>query len=115
MLKSQFPMESLAGALEKIVAHSLRNTPDGPILAWPLACGSAVAARTRAVGFRGGILWVEVPDAGWRSELRHLGNRYLFAVNRYSPAEINRIEFVIPGQEWKEKAEARSKDAEIKA
>jgi hypothetical protein len=108
-------MESLAGTLEKVVAGSLRHAPDGPILAWPLACGSAVAARTRAVGFRGGILWVEVPDAGWRSELRHLGNRYLFAVNRYSPAEINRIEFVLPGQEWKEKAEARSKNADVKA
>jgi hypothetical protein len=115
MLKSQFHMESLAGALEKVVAGSLRHAPDGPILAWPLACGSAVAARTRAVSFRAGILWVEVPDAGWRSELRHLGNRYLFAVNRYSPAEINRIEFVLPGQECKEKAEGRSRNAELKA
>jgi hypothetical protein len=102
MLKSQFPMESVAGSLEKIVARSLRHAPDAPILAWPLACGSAVATRTRAVSFRAGILWVEVPDAGWRSELRHLGNRYLFAVNRYSPAEISRIEFVLPGQECKE-------------
>ena len=109
MLKSQFPMESLAGTLEKVVARTLRHAPDGPILAWPLACGSAVAARTRAVIFRAGILWVEVPDAGWRSELRHLGNRYLFAVNRYSPAEISRIEFVLPGQECKEmqKSEVR--------
>ena len=114
MLKLRFPMESLAGALEKIVARSLRNTPDGPILAWPLACGSAVAARTRAVSFRGGILWVEVPDAGWRSELRHLGNRYLFAVNRYSPANVSRIEFVLPGQECKEKSEVRNKNAEVK-
>ncbi len=107
MLKSQLPMESLAGTLEKVVARSLLLAPDGPMLAWPLACGSAVAARTRAVSFRAGILWIEVPDAGWRSELRHLGNRYLFAVNRYSPAEISRIEFVLPGQECKEKAEVR--------
>jgi hypothetical protein len=108
-------MESLAGTLEKVVARSLRHAPDGPMLAWPLACGSAVAARTRAVSFRAGILWVEVPDAGWRSELRHLGNRYLFAVNRYSPANVSRIEFVLPGQECKENAEVRSKNAEVKA
>lgn len=100
-------MESLAGALEKIVASSLRRTPEAPILAWPLACGSAVAARTRAVSFRAGILWVEVPDPGWLAELRHLGARYLFAVNRYSPAAISRIEFVLPGQECKEKSELR--------
>jgi hypothetical protein len=103
MLKSQSSMESLAGTLEKVVARSLRRAPDGPILAWPLACGSAVASRTRALSFRAGILWVEVPDAGWRSELRHLGNRYLFAVNRYSPTEINRIEFVLPGQDCKDR------------
>ena len=115
MLKSQLPMESLAGTLEKVVARSLRYSPDGPILAWPLACGSAVAARTRAVSFRAGILWIEVPDAGWRSELRHLGNRYLFAVNRYSPTNVSRIEFVLPGQECKEKVEVRSKNAELKA
>ncbi|HEX3106124.1 MAG TPA: DUF721 domain-containing protein [Terriglobales bacterium] len=103
-------MESLAGTLEKVVARSLRHAHDGPILAWPLACGSAVAARTRAVTFRAGVLWVEVPNAGWRSELRHLCSRYLFAVNRYSPAEISRIEFVLPGQQCKEmqKSEVRS-------
>lgn len=111
MLKSQFPMESLAPTLEKLVAGTLRHSPDGPILAWPLACGSSVAARTRALSFRSGVLWVEVPDAGWRAELRHLGNRYLFAVNRYSPVEVSRIEFVLPGQECKEtqRAEGRGK------
>jgi len=103
-------MESLAAALEKVVASSLRRAPDGPILAWPLACGSAVAGRTRAVSFRAGVLWVEVPDAGWRAELRHLGGRYLFAVNRYSPAVVSRIEFVLPGHEFKiEKESGREK------
>jgi Dna[CI] antecedent, DciA len=100
MLKSQFPMDSLAAALEKIVASSLRRSAaEGPILAWPLACGSAVAGRTRAVSFRSGVLWIEVPDAGWRAELRHLGARYLFALNRYSPAAVSRLEFVLPGHE----------------
>ena len=101
-------MESLAATLEKVVANSLRRAPDSAILAWPLACGSAVAARTRAVSFRAGILWVEVPDAGWRAELRHLGARYVFALNRYSPAAVNRIEFVLPGSESRIEKEGRS-------
>ncbi len=43
--------------------------PRGPVrvLAWPIACGQAVAARTSALDFDDGILRVEVPDAGWRS------------------------------------------------
>ncbi len=103
-------MESLAPALEKVVACSLRRASDvdGPLLAWPLACGSSVAARTRALNFRSGVLWVEVPDLSWRAELRHLGGRYLFALNRYSPAVVSRIEFVLPGQECKIEKEVRN-------
>ena len=89
-------MESIALALEKIVIGGLRRAPasDIPLLAWPLACGSAVAARTRALEFTRGILRVEVPDAGWRAELQHLAPRYLAVINRYSTAAVNKIEFL---------------------
>jgi Dna[CI] antecedent, DciA len=90
-------VEPIASALEKIVAKGLRRAADGPLLAWPLACGSAVAARSRAVSFRGGVLWVEVPDAGWRAELAHLAPRYLVTINRYSSVAVDRIEFVTAG------------------
>src|SRR5579864_7632179 len=68
VLESGSSVERIAPALEKIVSGSLRRAPAGqaPILAWPLACGSAVAARTSALSFDNGILRVEVPDAGWR-------------------------------------------------
>ena len=57
----------LAGdGLEKVIAQSLRkaHADQVPLLAWPLACGSAVAARTHAFEFADGVLRVEVPDAG---------------------------------------------------
>src|SRR6266581_9036204 len=97
MLKSEAPMEQVAPALEKVVASSLRRAPqsDAPLLAWPLACGSVVAARTRALDFASGVLRVEVPDAGWRAELQHLAPRYLAVIGRYSRATISRIDFVI--------------------
>lgn len=97
MLKSEFPVERIAPALEKIVSASLRRAPvdQGPLLAWPLACGSAVAARTSALSFEKGVLRVEVPDAGWRAELRHLAPQYLAVINRYSSSPVGRIEFVI--------------------
>lgn len=89
-------MEPIAPALEKIVAGSLRRAPGSALLAWPLACGSAVAARTRAFDFARGVLWVEVSDAGWRTELRQLAPRYLVVLNRYVPGAVDRIEFVLP-------------------
>ena len=82
--------------MEKIVAGSLRKAPgaEGVLLAWPMACGSAVAARTRALEFSRGILRVEVPDAAWRSELQHLAPRYIVALNRYAKG-VSRVEFVV--------------------
>jgi Dna[CI] antecedent, DciA len=90
-------VERIAPALEKIVASSIRRAPAGqaPVLAWPLACGSAVAARTTALGFEKGVLRVEVPDAGWRGELRHLAPQYLAVINRYSNSPVSKIEFVV--------------------
>ena len=91
-------VERIAPTLEKVVANGLRRAPDAPLLAWPLACGSAVAARTRALGFTRGILQVEVPDAGWRAELQHFAPQYLAVMNRYVAGNVARIEFVLPAK-----------------
>jgi hypothetical protein len=82
--------------LDKVVGDALHRipAPQRPLLAWPLACGSVVAARTRALAFSGTILTVEVSDAGWQRELSALAGRYLAAINRYSELRIERIEFV---------------------
>jgi predicted nucleic acid-binding Zn ribbon protein len=89
-------MEQIGPGLEKVVAGSLRRAAgEGPVLAWPLACGSKVAERTRALDFAAGVLRVEVPDAGWRAELRQLAPQYLAAINRYVSEGVKRIEFVV--------------------
>jgi len=90
-------VERAATRLESIVAKALHLAPaqESPLLAWPVACGSAVAERTRAVAFSSGILRVEVSDAGWRHELTSLAPRYVAIINRYSAAQVRRIEFVV--------------------
>jgi len=90
-------MEHVAPGLEKIVAAGLRRAPAGagPGLAWPLACGQGVAARTKALDFAEGVLRVEVPDAGWRAELQSLAPQYLAVINRYVAESVKRIEFVV--------------------
>ncbi len=64
-------------------------------MAWPLACGQAVAGRTKALDFAQGILRVEVSDKGWRTELQALAPQYLAVINRYVGESVKRIEFVI--------------------
>ena len=90
-------MEHVAPGLEKIVAAGLRRAPAGagPGLAWPLACGQGVAARTKALDFAEGVLRVEVPDAGWRAELQSLAPQYLAVINRYVAESVKRVEFVL--------------------
>jgi len=100
LILEQAPLERAGTRLETIVAKALHLAPaqESPLLAWPVACGSAVAERTRAVIFSAGILRVEVADAGWRQELSSLAPRYLAAIKRYSSTPVRRIEFVVkPG------------------
>ncbi len=101
-------MEQVGTGLEKIVARSLRRAPagQGPVLAWAMACGHAVAGRTRALDFAQGILRVEVPDWGWRAELQELAPSYLAVINRYVVESVKRIEFVIADQATGEGARA---------
>jgi hypothetical protein len=47
------------------------------------------------VDFTQGILRVEVPDAGWRAELRELAPQYVAVISRYVGESVRRIEFVV--------------------
>lgn len=98
-------LEQASHGLEKIVAQALRQMPseEAPLIAWPLVCGSAVAERTRALGFEAGVLRVEVADTGWRSELQALAPRYLAGINQYTAETVYKIEFVITGRTSVEK------------
>ena len=93
-------MQPAGSGLDKVVTRFLRKAPpaEAPLLAWPVACGSAVAARTRAVEFTAGVLRIEVPDAGWRRELQVLAPRYLAALNRYLKDRVDEVEFVVAGR-----------------
>lgn len=89
-------MQPAGPGLERIFAESLRRAPagEGPVWAWPIACGQAVAERTAAIDFELGVLRVRVPDAGWRRELQSLAAQYLAVINRFTRESVRRIEFV---------------------
>jgi len=97
LLQGAHDLQPANVGLDNVVARSLRKAPpgQGPLLAWPLACGSSVAERTRASDFVDGILRVEVADAGWRKELQALAPRYVAALNRYVADQVTRVEFFV--------------------
>jgi len=96
-MQNMHGMHPVGAEIEKIVARSLRKAPagEGPLLAWPLACGSTVAERTRAFDFAGGVLRVQVGDREWQTELQALAPRYVAVINRYVAENVTRVEFVV--------------------
>ena len=90
-------MNRASPGLETIIAKALQRAPanESALLAWPVACGSAVADRTRALSFSDGILRVEVADGAWQRELASLAPRYVALINKYSATAVKRIEFVV--------------------
>lgn len=71
-------------------------TPEDAVaLAWPLACGSAVAQRTQAVAFSDGTLLVRVPDSGWKSQLEAFSPQYSHRLSELSGQTVKRISYEI--------------------
>lgn len=92
-------MERARSGLKKIMADALkRSAPEeGPLLAWPLVCGPAVAAKTRAVEFSRGVLKIEAQDETWRRQLIDFAPTYVAALNQMVSERVQRVEFVLAG------------------
>ncbi len=90
-------MQPARGAVQAIASEVLRGAApnEAPLLAWPLACGSRIAARARALRFADGILTVGVPDAAWRGQLVGLAAQYVAALNKLIGGGVKSIEFVV--------------------
>ena len=97
-------LRSARPGLDKLAASLLRGAPpdEAPLIAWPLACGPKVAEKTRAVRFEAQVLTVEVPDNGWRDQLRDLVPEYLGALNRLLGSSVSRIQFVLRNEPTRE-------------
>jgi predicted nucleic acid-binding Zn ribbon protein len=90
-------MEPLAPTLRSVAADWLKKTEPAsvPLVLWPLICGEAIAARTRAVSFTDGTLVIAVPDRHWITQLQEFVARYLAALNEVSPVKVRSIEFQV--------------------
>jgi len=93
-------MQPAGPTLKKIFADTLRREAgeDAPLLAWPLACGAKVAAKTNAISYADGVLTVEVPDATWQQQLQGLNRQYLAALKPISAQPVTAIKFVVKGR-----------------
>ncbi|HEY5176123.1 MAG TPA: DUF721 domain-containing protein [Terriglobales bacterium] len=93
-------MRHASSTLKKIFADTLRREggDSAPLLAWPLVCGSATAAKTNALSYAEGVLTIEVSDATWRQQLQSFERQYLAALKQISAQPVNAIKFVVRNQ-----------------
>ena len=88
-------MQSARQDLASLAARVLKNSPatEAVVLAWPLACGSAVAERTQASSYENGILRVRVPDRSWQAQLEDFFPHYKAKILQLTGISIERIRY----------------------
>ena len=90
-------MHPISGALDHVKARLLASLPadEAPLVAWQWICGQRVAENARAIRFADEVLFVTVPDDGWRRELTGMAASYVGRINQVLPAgiRIKRITF----------------------
>jgi predicted nucleic acid-binding Zn ribbon protein len=63
---------------------------------WPALAGESLARRSRATGFRDGVLTVEVEGSAWMHELGFLKRELVQRANQHLGAEVVReLRFVL--------------------
>jgi predicted nucleic acid-binding Zn ribbon protein len=90
-------MRPMRTGLEKIILEALQHTPpqEAPVLAWPFACGPAVANKTKPLRFEGGVLTIEVADSTWRAQLIDMAPQFLGRLNQLVSHKVDRLQFIV--------------------
>ena len=86
-------MKSLAAILPGLMRElglEERATGWRAVSEWPALAGERIARRTRATGFRDGVLSVEVEGSAWMHELGLLSRDLVRRVNEHLGANVVR-------------------------
>lgn len=68
----------------------------GPALAWTLAAGKDLAAQSRCLGLRDGILRIELATPGPRRQLESIASELCVRLNAIlGPGQVRRLEFTL--------------------
>ena len=88
-------MQSMREMLRSNLGRSLRPLPplDRLLAAWPVACGSALAARGELVAFEDGVLSIVIADPAWMESFGHMKAILQSDMSRISGLKVREIHF----------------------
>jgi predicted nucleic acid-binding Zn ribbon protein len=93
-------MEAIAGILSRVLRrYGLEDELKGwqAVEEWAAVVGARIAKHTTAVGFREGVLRVEVEGSAWMQELGFLQRKLIQKINRHLGRDtVREIRFIIP-------------------
>ena len=89
-------MERMRDVLRHGLAASLGAAPleDRLAAAWPVACGSAIAAHTTVAGLEGKVLRVQVSDPAWLRQLQTMRAGLSHDLSRIAGVPVTDILFL---------------------
>ncbi len=94
-------MERMRDILGSALARSLgpsASPEDRLAAAWPVACGAAIASRTRVAAFENGVLQVGVSGPAWLVQMQTLRQRLIREVGRIAGVALTDILFFVEEQ-----------------
>lgn len=88
-------MEGMRDLLKGALGRSLSELDEEDRLAsaWPVVCGSAMAARGSVVGYADGVVRIEVEDATWLRQLESMRNQLATELARTAGVRVAEIHF----------------------
>lgn len=93
-------MESMRELLRNSLGRSLRTIgeQDRLAVAWPVACGKAMADRGTVTGYADGVMLVEVVDGAWLRQMMSIQGQLSRDMGRIADVPVRRIHFKVKDQ-----------------
>jgi hypothetical protein len=88
-------MQSMRDVLKGSLGRSLSRLQEEDRLAsaWPVVCGTAMAARGSVVGYADGVVRIEVEDATWLRQLESMRSQLATELARIAGVRVVEIHF----------------------
>jgi hypothetical protein len=93
-------MESMRELLRNSLGRSLRTIgeQDRLAVAWPVACGKAMADRGTVAEYADGVILIEVVDGAWLRQMMSMQRQLASEMGRIAGVPVRRIHFKVKNQ-----------------
>ena len=88
-------MQGMRDLLQENLCRSLQamREVDRLVAAWPVVCGTAMAAHGEVVGYEDGVVSLEASDAAWLQQMMSMQGQIAGELGRIAGVRVSAIHF----------------------